>query len=141
MSATDGFLSRLENVRRTGLDRWIARCPAHDDRRPSLAVRELEDGRLLIRCFANCGAAEVLSSVGMTYSDLYPDRKGWDNDRKIRERKPFFAVDVLRCVGSEALLVAVAASNIREGIELSGADHERLMVAAERLQSAVSYAT
>ncbi len=41
----DVLLSRLDGACRTGPGRWIARCPAHDDRHPSLAVRELEDGR------------------------------------------------------------------------------------------------
>jgi hypothetical protein len=40
------LLDRLQGVKRTGPSRWIARCPAHEDRRPSLAVRELDDGRL-----------------------------------------------------------------------------------------------
>jgi len=42
------LLAKLEGVRRTRVDRWIARRPAHDDRRPSLAIRELEDGRILL---------------------------------------------------------------------------------------------
>jgi len=33
----DILLARLDGVKRTGPDRWIARCPAHDDKRPSLA--------------------------------------------------------------------------------------------------------
>jgi putative DNA primase/helicase len=47
---------------------WIARCPAHDDREPSLAVREGEDGRVLVRCHAGCDqwrVIEVLRSRGL----------------------------------------------------------------------------
>ncbi len=47
MSA-DRLLSALDGVKRIGVDRWLTRCPAHDDRRPSLSVRELDDGRLLV---------------------------------------------------------------------------------------------
>lgn len=64
MSA-DALLSRLDKVKRTGPDKWVARCPAHDDRGPSLAVRELEDGRVLVHCFAGCGADEVVGAVGL----------------------------------------------------------------------------
>jgi DNA primase len=48
MSA-EALLAHLDKVRRTGAGRWIARCPAHDDKSPSLAIRELDDGRTLIR--------------------------------------------------------------------------------------------
>lgn len=37
-------LDRLEKVRRRGRGRWIACCPAHDDRNPSLAIGERDDG-------------------------------------------------------------------------------------------------
>ena len=43
MSA-DALLSRLDSVKRTGPDRWIGRCPAHEDRSPRMAVCELDDG-------------------------------------------------------------------------------------------------
>jgi hypothetical protein len=40
----------------------LCRCPAHDDRRPSLSVRT---GRtcLLLHCFAGCSAADILKSL------------------------------------------------------------------------------
>lgn len=41
----------------------IARCPAHDDRSPSLAVRDGEDGRLLVRCHAGCHQAAVIAAL------------------------------------------------------------------------------
>jgi hypothetical protein len=47
------LLDHLERVKQTGPGRWIARCPAHEDRSPSLSVRELEDGRLLRLCHKN----------------------------------------------------------------------------------------
>ncbi|TFH47119.1 MAG: hypothetical protein E4H01_08830, partial [Lysobacterales bacterium] len=33
---------------------WIARCPAHDDIKPSLSIRETEDGKILVYCHAGC---------------------------------------------------------------------------------------
>ena len=65
MSAADLLLSRLDGVRRTGSGRWIARCPAHDDRRPSLSVRELDDGRTLLHCFSGCSPDAVLDAIGL----------------------------------------------------------------------------
>ena len=48
--------------RRSGHD-WIARCPAHDDRKPSLSVREAKDGRVLIRCHAGCDQETVVAAL------------------------------------------------------------------------------
>jgi hypothetical protein len=42
--------------RRAG-DGWMARCPAHDDREPSLSIRQGEDGKVLVRCDAGCEQA------------------------------------------------------------------------------------
>lgn len=39
--------------------RGMARCPAHDDRSPSLSLADGAEGRLLLRCHAGCSFAEV----------------------------------------------------------------------------------
>jgi hypothetical protein len=133
MSA-DALLTRLEKVKSTGANRWIARCPAHDDRTPSLAIRELEDGRVLIRCFAECETHAVLDAVGLSFDALYPERQVGDRPR---ERRPFNAIDILRCIGFESLVVAVAAGNLHQGMALTDADYNRLMLASGRIQRAV----
>lgn len=66
------LLSRLEGVRGKS-PKWMARCPAHSDNGPSLSIRQLDDGRVLVHCFAGCGATDVMAAVGMTLADLYPD--------------------------------------------------------------------
>lgn len=68
----DVLLERLEYVRRAGDGRWNARCPAHDDKDPSLSIAEQADGRVLIRCHAGCGALEILTSVGLNWGALFP---------------------------------------------------------------------
>ncbi|MBT6959656.1 MAG: virulence-associated protein E, partial [Rhodospirillaceae bacterium] len=40
----------------------MARCPAHDDRNPSLSIAE-KDGRVLVKCFAGCEQAAVISAL------------------------------------------------------------------------------
>jgi hypothetical protein len=68
------LLERLDRVRQSNASgQWSVRCPAHEDRGPSLSIRELDDGRVLIHCFALCGAEDVLSAIGLTFSDLYPE--------------------------------------------------------------------
>lgn len=132
--STDTLLSRLDNVKTTGPNKWVARCPAHDDRGPSLAVRELEDGRVLLHCFAGCSVDEVVGAVGLEMSDLFPPRPIQDGHK--RERHPFSAGDALRCLDFEATLVLVAAQDVLAGKSLSVTDRERLAVAVERINLA-----
>lgn len=42
---------------------WMARCPAHEDRLPSLAIRDGHDGRVLVRCHAGCPQREVIAAL------------------------------------------------------------------------------
>lgn len=132
--SVDTLLSRLDRVKRTGPGKWVARCPAHDDRGPSLGVRELEDGRVLVHCFAGCRVADVVDAVGLEMSELFPPRPLHDGHK--RERRPFSADDALRCLGFEATLVLVAAKDVLAGKPLSGVDRERLAIAVERINLA-----
>ena len=71
------LLSHLDRVRETGPGKYVAHCPAHDDQHPSLAIRESDDGVLLLYCHAGCEASAVLSALGLCWSDLYAEDSGW----------------------------------------------------------------
>ncbi|MGP1677889.1 MAG: CHC2 zinc finger domain-containing protein [Burkholderiales bacterium] len=129
MSA-DALLSRLDKVRATGRGTWVACCPAHQDKHPSMTVREADDGVVLLHCFAGCGVEQILGAVGLDFDALFPP-KPIEHAKPLR--RPFPAADVLEVIASEARIVATASANIRQGIQLTDADHERLMVAAERI--------
>jgi len=134
----DALLSRLDRVRRTGPGRWTASCPtsAHErgDLHPSLGIRELEDGRLLLRCHAHlCQVEDIVGAVGLELSDLFPEKP---IEHARRERRPFNAHDVLACIAFEATIIVIASGDLRQGKALSDADHERVVLAAGRLQEA-----
>lgn len=124
------LLPLLDGVKKIGAGRWIAKCPAHYDKRPSLSIRELDDERLLVHDFGGCGTSEVLAAVGLRFSDLYPDRPETQGHR---ERKPWLADAVLACLATEATIVAVAAGTLAQGDHLSDKDRARVMEAAGRL--------
>ena len=42
---------------------WMARCPAHDDKTPSLSIRQGRDGKVLVRCHAGCEQAAVIAAL------------------------------------------------------------------------------
>ena len=46
-----------------------ARCPAHDDRNPSLSIRDGAGGRLLMHCHAGCAFADILDAAGVTVGE------------------------------------------------------------------------
>lgn len=127
------LLERLDRVHRLGRDRWKACCPAHDDRSPSLAIRDA-DGRLLVHCFAGCSTDAVLAAAGLTFADLWPDKPL--GHHKLRERRPFYAGDVLKIISHEALLVFLYAKTLATGKALTDSDQARLLLAASRLNHA-----
>lgn len=132
----DRLLSRLEAVRTTGPGRWTACCPAHDDQHPSLSVRETEDGAVLVKCFAGCGAADIVSAVGLELRELFPARPQKHHRGPVRKGQRWIPRDVLTCVAEEALLVGIAAEHVAAGNALESADLERLRTAAARLKAA-----
>ena len=74
MKPVEKVLEGLEGVEKNGAG-WKARCPAHDDREPSLSVHEGDDGRALVKCFARCEAAEIVAALNLEMRDLFPDEK------------------------------------------------------------------
>jgi hypothetical protein len=40
---------------------WSARCPAHDDRTPSLSIRDAAKGKVLVRCHAGSDQDRIIS--------------------------------------------------------------------------------
>jgi DNA primase len=72
MSNLDKVLSRLDMVKRIGDGRYKALCPAHDDRTPSLAIKDA-DGRILLHCFCGCETIDVLGAIGLDFTDIMPE--------------------------------------------------------------------
>ncbi len=130
---TSNFLDHLQKVRRTGPGRWVACCPAHDDKSPSLAIREAEDGRLLVHCFSGCSVQEVVTALGLELSDLFPPRS--ENHRP--EARPFPAMDVLKACAFEVSVAVCAIAMFLDGRPFGQDEYDRLAVACGRLQNAL----
>jgi putative DNA primase/helicase len=80
---------------------YAARCPAHDDRQQSLSIREGDDGRVLLHCFAGCTTEQIVMALGIEMSDLFPprekdkDRSGNNRDRESGSSSRGITVDEL----------------------------------------------
>jgi hypothetical protein len=101
------LLNQLNKVRPTGHGRYIACCPAHSDKNPSLAIRD-DNGTVLLKCFAGCSAFEIVSAVGMQLHDLFPET----SEQRKPIKNPFPATDVLRCIQREALIITIIAIRV-----------------------------
>lgn len=127
----DNLLSRLKNVKPSGINEFKACCPSHEDKSPSLSIKELPDDRILINCFAGCSPLEILNSIGMNIEDLFPKRQGYFKS----EKKPFSSTHGLGMIGFESTIILACAGFMREGKELSEANFSRLVEAVSRIQN------
>lgn len=139
-SPIETLLARLEGVRANGPGKWIARCPAHADKRPSLAIAEGADGRVLAHDFGGCDVHSILAAVGLEASALFPPRPrdlspAERNELRMHARMAGWSA-ALAILSFEAQIVADVACQVFTGCRLSDADHARTMVAVERIQSA-----
>lgn len=68
----DDIAARCDKPRWFGMDRFTSRCPAHNDRTPSLSVRETKDGKLLLHCHAGCPQKDVMDALGLGKGEWKP---------------------------------------------------------------------
>lgn len=129
------LLERLDGVRKTGSDKYVARCPAHADKTPSLSIREMSDGRTLVHCFGGCEVEDVLAAVGLTFRDVMPERVG----DFPRVRPAFTASDALQALARESGVVALAVANAVDRKPISEVDFARLTLAAGRISAALEF--
>lgn len=132
------FVARLEGAISRGEGRWCARCPAHEDRSPSLSIGTGDDGRILINCFAGCDPTSVITAMGLAWRDLYPDP--WECARRRPNeaatnyaRRTIAAADPLDI---ERTVLRIVAADIRAGRQPSAEDRARVEVARLRLRAA-----
>ena len=67
---------------------WMARCPAHDDREPSLSIRDADNGKVLVRCHAGCDQRDVIAALRSRRYGKSPGRQEGRFPRKVRRRLP-----------------------------------------------------
>lgn len=75
----EGILARLERVLPAGPGRWVAKCPSHQDRRPSLSIGEGRGSKVLLFCFAGCRFQDITAALGVqpeSAADTLP-RAAW----------------------------------------------------------------
>ncbi len=56
------------------VDRWKAKCPAHEDATPSLQITQAKNGNVLIKCWAGCETDDVVKALGVEWKDLCAEK-------------------------------------------------------------------
>ena len=128
------LIDRLEGVRESGPGRWVARCPAHEDRSPSLSIREIADGTVLIHDFAGCSPSDILAAVGLELRDLFPEPLTHHRQPRRDRRHAHAAIEALKALSTESLVVLVAARAVAAGKALDDRDQSRLADAIVRIE-------
>ena len=71
--SAENFASRFERVHRVGPGKYMACCPAHDDKTPSLSISDGDKG-VLLYCHAGCSTDSILSVISLKPSDLFYEK-------------------------------------------------------------------
>jgi len=140
MANIGNLLNKLDKVKKKGIGRYVACCPVHKEKTPSLGITEDQStGNILIHCFG-CGAngVAVCEALGVDLADLFPESTKVDYTKK-PERLYFNQSDVLELINLETTRVIVAAEILAEGGKLEPEDINRLAMTKTLLMEALSY--
>jgi hypothetical protein len=122
------------NGKRTGMGKWIARCPAHEDKSPSLSIGD-RDGKTLIHCFGGCDVESVLGAVGLSVADCFPDPLPMDQAFQYTPGAKWVNPrEVMAALRHETAILAVISADMAKGRPV---DRARLLKAHERIQNAL----
>lgn len=90
MSHYQNLLSRLANVRKTPprsgqIESHRADCPNCNSRDNRLSLAKSSDGAILMHCFGGCKPTEILTGIGLDFTDLF-DKKDYQKSRFVDGR-------------------------------------------------------
>ena len=119
-------LSKLNKVKPSSNGKWLALCPAHPDKSPSLAIKQTDDAKILIHCFAGCQVSDIVAAVGLELSDLMPESPMYKKGTKPPRFNKYELFDRLR---DEALIMSLAIRHLLDYQGLSPEDLTRVLLA------------
>jgi hypothetical protein len=131
MSAIDKILDLFNRVKQINPHQWMAACPICDSKkgRP-VAIKETDDGRVLLNGFCGHGAGELVEALGLTLSDLF-DKPLGRHFSPVSNRIP--ARPLLELIDEEALVIGMLALEFKNEGDLWDEQWQRLSTAAARI--------
>ena len=133
------LLLRLDGVQPSGRG-FRSRCPACGGQARKVSIIEADDGRILLHCFGGCAAAELLTSIGLSMSDLFPVRLRPETPEERRSLRRYWRASqwdaALEILDFEATIVLIAAGRLGVCQRLTAEDGQRLSEAKARIEQA-----
>jgi hypothetical protein len=124
------ILSKLKKVVTKPNDTWMACCPAHQDKSPSLSISQSNDGKILLYCFAGCSIEEITDALGIDLSQLFPDSH-FNRSEYYHQLKQSQYKEIL---SNEKMIVAIAEAEVKRNQELGSKDRARHLLALSRIK-------
>ena len=134
-------LERVQNVRVSGKS-YRGDCPNEHRSRGNLSIFRRDDGTPWIECWSGCDKEEVLRGLGLEWKDLF-----WRQDyhrmtpqerREYSQKVQYSAmISALELVPPEMTIVACVGVDLSKGKLLNLADHKRLELAIDRVNTAI----
>ena len=143
----DQVLLMLDKVSAKGDNAWLACCPAHEDKSPSLGITD-RDGTILFRCFAGCKFEDIIGALGIEASDMFPEKTSgvttvtdkWGYEKTVVSGKPiknaFPDKLVLEALTEEVIVMEIGLAAMAEGKILNSHQMQRMGKAANLFHAA-----
>lgn len=128
------LLNRLNKVKRTGDGKYMACCPAHQDRSPSLAINDLGDGRILLNCFSSCDTYSILRSIGLEWADVMPESTIDHNLKPVKQI--IYAAEALVLLRHETQVILAIAYEMKKNKTVDDEITKRLEKAMQIIHKA-----
>ena len=116
------ILPKLDKVTKRGEKYWAC-CPVHNDRNPSMTMKE-EDGKVLIHCFScQANGEAVVAELGLPTSVLFRNRVKGAVPAKMIERAK-----------EDLFFIEIYENEKRKGSRITYNDLKRYRLAKERVK-------
>lgn len=99
---TTAQIARIFHAKRIKKGKYIAKCPVHNDHKPSLWIMDGKKNCTVLGCWAGCDKGAIISAVGLTFSDLFADSK--PDVKAMREAERLAAKEALERKKAKAVL-------------------------------------
>ena len=130
----DNLLSKFDKVKPTGNGKYLACCPAHPDKSPSLAIKQTDDGKILIHCFSGCQVSDIVAAVGLELSDLMPENPSYQKGTKPPRFNKYELFDRL---AFEVVILSMGIRQLLAKEDLSQDDLSRVILAENTINEIV----
>ena len=133
MLTINDFISRLENVKVTRQDQWMANCPAHGGTNRKLAVKA-GNPKPKVNCLSQgCTQEDIYEAIGVRWFDFYPSKPStqydaYDNPKFVITR------EMINGMSHRLTMCIIAIADIMAGKELSDEDKADVLAALHDFQ-------